>query len=110
MNNIKFQELSTSNKIITIVFILVCYFGLDFHFKTDIAKKKELLKQELLKICSIDENCQSDVKIYFQRCFDDNFDENSVGHYQRFAHNEFSECMNNNADANYFKPIRLDKL
>jgi len=92
------------------IFVLVGFFGLKFHFEADIEKKTELLKQELLNVCSTDENCKSAVKTHFQQCFDDNFDEDGLGHYQRFAHNEFSECMNNNAEANYFEPIRLGKL
>jgi len=105
-----FWKLRISEKIIFTIFVLVGFFGLKFHFKADIEKKTELLKQELFNICSTDENCKSAVKTHFQQCFNNNFDEDGLGHYQKFAHSEFSECMNNNAEANYFEPIRLDKL
>lgn len=105
-----FWKLSISGKIIFIVFVITGFFGLDFYFKLDIAKKKDLLKQEMLHICSANEPCKNAVNSSFQECFNDNFDKSKPGHYTKFDAESFSECMNENAGVDYFKPIRLKKL
>ena len=105
-----FWKTSTLNKILFIMIILILNLIIGSCLEADISKKAKLLKQELLSICSTDKNCHNVVQVNFQKCFDSSYDENGLGHYQRFDEEEFSECMNKVAGNEYFRPIRLMSL
>ncbi len=105
-----FWELNTYGKIIVIMLSVLGFFTFDAYFKSDLAEKVKLLKKEMMQSCNREEHCQKIVQANFQKCFDDNFDEDSLGHYARFDEEGFSNCMNTKADFDYFTPIRLSDL
>ena len=105
-----FWKLDLFDKIKFILFVTVGYFVIGFINDSDIANKIKLLKQELLENCSTNNHCKKIVNTHFQECFDENWDENGLGLYTRFDHDEFAECMNNKAGFDYFKPIWLGDL
>jgi len=105
-----FWKLNISDKIMVILFLSVVIFVLDFFFKLDVEDKTKLLKQEMLQICSTKKHCKKTVNTYFQKCFDNNFDENGVGLNTSFDEEGFTECMNKNAGFEYFYPIWLSDL
>lgn len=105
-----FWKTSLTNKILFALFCTTGYYAFKLHFEFDLAHKTKLLKKELLQICAMNEDCQETVNSSFQKCFDRNFDENQVGHYQRFNEEGFTECMNKYTNADLFQPLRLDEL
>lgn len=100
-----FWKTSFTNKILFTLLCTTGYYGLKLHFEFDLVHKSKLLKEELLQICAVDKQCQKTVYSSFQKCFDLNFNENKLGHYQKFDEVGFTKCMNHHADADLFQPL-----
>ena len=78
---------------------LTAVLGYKFYDKSATAKE---VKQEMLNVCSTDNNCQKAVSTYFQKCFDSSYSMGSRRRASSLDTQKLSTCINNSSGVAYF--------
>ncbi|MGB5634254.1 MAG: hypothetical protein WBM44_25520 [Waterburya sp.] len=86
-------------KVGTVAIVVTVILGLKFHSKASTAKEVE---QEMIAICSSDQDCTKAVNTHFKSCFDDSYSMGSRRRSSSLDTQKLVGCINSNSGVEFF--------
>lgn len=81
------------------VIALTATLGFKFHSKANTAKE---VKQEMIAVCSSDQDCTNAVDTHFKSCFDDSYSMGSRRRASSLDTQKLAGCINSNSGVEFF--------
>lgn len=78
---------------------VVAAFGFKFHSKASTAKE---VKQEMIAVCSSDQDCTKAVNTHFKSCFDNSYRMGSRRRASSLDTQKLAGCINSNSGVEFF--------
>ena len=92
--------MNTVKKAGTFVVVLTGILGYKFYNKASTAKA---VQQEMISVCSIDQDCANAVNQHFKSCFDASYSMGSRRRASSLDTEKLASCINSNSGVEFFE-------